>query len=457
MRFDSGGALALAPGARFDFPRVAFTATSGGLDDAANQMHRFQRQSVFPRLAANDPPLVQFNSWYPFPGQPDVAEMKRCADIARELGAEVFVLDSGWYNRVSWEKEVGDYEPNPKKFPNGLEELASYVHAQGLKFGIWVEIESAGLESRLFREHPEWCLQYNGAPLRKGDRYHLNFALPEVRAWAHATLDRLARDYKLDWVKIDYNVDIGADFDPADAGDVLYRHISGYYRWLDELRAKHPNLIVENCSSGGLRFDLGITAHTHSTWLSDVVAPLPSLQLGYGCTLEFAPQACNHWMVGDGDNGRVDLTKPPGWWDFLFRVPMNGQFGISSRVFDWNPALTKRAQANVALYKRLRETLVNADVYHLTPQPDHNSPQGWMAIEYAAPDRARAVLFAYRLARSEAKQAFPLRGLDPDRTYKISEDGRPLGSFPGKALAEGLPVTLDAEWRAAAIEIEAAR
>jgi len=92
-------------------------------------------------------------------------------------------------------------------------------------------------------------------------------------------------------------------------GTVLYHHIRGYYAWRDELCAAHPRLVIENCSSGGLRFDLGILAHTHTTWLSDRVAPLPSLQLAYGATLEFTPQVCTHWMVGDAEDGTVDRQR----------------------------------------------------------------------------------------------------------------------------------------------------
>jgi len=460
MAFDFGGSLALAPGETFVLPRAAMTASTGDLDDAANQLHRFQRQFVFPHVATNAPPLVQFNSWYPFPGNLDVQQMKRCADIAAALGAEVFVLDAGWYNRKNWESEMGDYAPDPLKFPHGLEELSNHVRSKGLKFGIWVEIEVLGAESKLFAEHPEWCFRLNGEPLRKGRRYHLDFSKPEARAWARSTLDRLIKDYGLDWVKIDYNIDIGDRFDPEPQGerrgDALYRHLTAYYKWLDEMRAAHPGLVIENCSSGGLRFDIGILEHAHTTWLSDEVAPLPSVQLAYGCTLEFAPQACNHWMVGDKDNGTVDMAKPAGWWDFIFRVPMNGQFGISSRVFDWSPELTRRAQENVALYKRLRKSLAAADVYHLTPPPAHNDPSGWMAIEYAAPDRGGAVLMAYRLGRSNATEVFRLRGLDPARTYRVTVEERGAGTFGGAALEkEGLPVKLTEEWRSAVIEVRA--
>ena len=131
--------------------------------------------------------------------------------------------------------------------------------------------------------------------------------------------------------------------------------------------------------------------------------------------------------------GRSESDGAPGWWDFMLRVPMNGQFGISSRVFDWPPELRRRAADNVALYKRLRKVIQGADVYHLTPQPARDNPTGWMAIEYAQPGGRRGALLAYRLGNSEPRQVFHLRGIK----------------------AAPVTVQLDEEWRAAVIEIEA--
>jgi alpha-galactosidase len=458
MRFDFGGALAVARGARFELPEVAFTAATGGLDDAANRMHRYQREYVMPKTPANDPALVQFNSWYPFQGKMTVAEMKRCADVASRLGAEVFVLDAGWYNKKDWSRELGDYQADPVAFPHGIEELSEYVRAKGMKFGIWVEIENAGTESQLFRDHPDWFLAYDGRPVLQGSRHQLDFSKPEVRRWADTTVDRLVHDYKLTWMKIDYNIDVGDRFDPHGqerSGDVLYRHLTNYYRWLDQARLRHPQLVIENCSSGGLRLDLGILAHSHTTWLSDEVQPKPSAQLGYGCTVEFAQEACNHWMVGENHNGDVKESDP-GWWDYMLRVPMNGQYGISSRVFDWSPDLMKRAVENVALYKRLRGVIKGADVYHLTPPPAHTNPQGWMAIQYASPDSRRSVVMAYRLENGEGQRAFRLRGLDPARSYRVIQEGGANSVVQGVELASrGLTLQLDADWRSAVVELQA--
>lgn len=459
MRHDFGGPLTLGAGESFALPRVALTAAAGTLDDAANRMHRWQRTYVVPRSATNTPLLVQFNSWYPYGAAVTAENMMRAADDAAALGAEVYIMDSGWYTSGDWTRTLGDYEANRAAFPNGIEELAAHVRRRGMKFGLWVEIENVGLESRTYREHPDWCLPYLGKPAIAWDRCQLDFAKPEVRRWARATIDRLVQDYGLEWLKVDYNIDVGERFDPAGpdrAGRRLHDHIVAFYGFLDELRAAHPALVIENCSSGGLRFDTGIMAHAHTTWVSDNVDPFASLQLGWGCTLQFAAELCNHWMVGDRDDGEVDQTKPPGWWDFLFRVPMTGQFGISSRITEWDEPLRRRAMENIAHYKRIRGTIAGADVHHLTPAPGLERPRGWMAIQYVAPDSARSVVLAYRLAGGSPEETLRLRGLAADREYEISVDGKPLRRASGAALARvGVRVALEEEWRAAVLELEA--
>jgi alpha-galactosidase len=460
MRFDFGGALTLSPRESFPLPVVAFTSSDAGMDEAANQMHRYQREYAFSPNPANSPPLVQFNSWYPFPGKMTVEEMKRCAALAAKMGAEVFVLDAGWYNKKNWNTELGDYQADPVAFPNGIQELANYARQLGMKFGIWVEIENVGADSDIFREHPDWCLKYDGQPIKRGDRLQLDFSKPEVRRWARSVIDRLARDYGIQWLKIDYNIEIGDEFDPPASdsrrGDVLHRQVTNYYAWLDEVRTTHPDLVIENCASGGLRLDAGIMSHTNTTWLSDEVRPKPSLQLAYGCTLEFTPGVCNHWMVGDTTSGDVLAGDSHSWWDFMFRVPMNGQFGISSKVFDWPQDLLQHATDSVALYKRIRSTIAQADVYHLTQQPAHSNPKGWMAIEYVGPKVDKSVLMAYRLDDGQAVQTFKLKGLMPWSEYRVTTEGKDIGTMTGRALMEqGLVVKLETPWSASVTELQA--
>jgi alpha-galactosidase len=459
VRFDFGGAMQLAPGDSFDAPEAAIAASAGDMDDLANQFHRYQREFVVPKSKINSPPLVQFNSWYPFPGKMTVADMKKAADAAAEMGAEVFVLDAGWYNKKDWSRELGDYKADRVAFPKGIEELSEHVRAKGMKFGIWVEIENAGPESEIFKTNPDWFFQKDGKPLTEGVRSMMDFSNAHASYRAREVLEKLVKDYELSWVKIDYNIDIGERFDPAGMkrpGDRLINHLRAYYNWLDWARGEFPNLIIENCSSGGLRFDLGLIGHTHTTWLSDEILPKPSLALGWGCALEFLPEACNHWMVGDTHQGDVKNTSDLGWMEFMLRVPMNGQYGLSSKIFDWTPAMRKLAADNIAIYKRIRTVIAGGDTYHLTPQPNIDDPRGWMAMQYSQPDQRRSVVLAYRLPGGETSRQFKLRGLDPALTYAVKLDGKPLTEAKGSDLASsGLRVALNAEWRAAVVELEA--
>jgi alpha-galactosidase len=135
---------------------------------------------------------------------------------------------------------------------------------------------------------------------------------------------------------------------------------------------------------------------------------------------------------------------------------MNGQFGISSKVFDWPPELLQQAAKNVALYKRIRSTIVESDVYHLTEPPAHNAPRGWMAIQYVVPGAAKSVLMVYRLEESLAPQTFKLRGLNPAAEYRIARDGTSVETRTGRALMEdGISVNLATPWRATVVELQA--
>src|SRR5258708_16163055 len=105
----------------------------------------------------------------------------------------------------------------------------------------------------------------------------------------------------------------------------------------------------------------------------------------------------------------------------MLRVPMNGQFGISSRIFDWPPELTQRVIENVKLYKRIRATIADASVYHLTPPPDHNHPTGWMALQSISEDRKRSILMAYRAAKGEPPEPFHLANLHPPPPHLLTD------------------------------------
>lgn len=485
--FDFGGAARLAPNDVLALPAVAFTATTGDLDDAANNLHRYQR-TVIAHTSTNTPPLIVFNTWQMMRRNPTADQVKHYADLIAPIGIEGLVIDSGWFRHIHQPTPTspadpkafpifGDWESDPEYFPKGLRDVSDYVHGKGMKFGVWVEIETVSRKSEVARLHPDWMLSYNGKPIAGGaDRIYLNFAIPAARAWARSVFERLITQDKVDWFKLDYNVNPGDEFDPSSpserTGTVLDQHHAAYYALLDEVRIAHPDVVLENCASGGLRANIAILSHTHTSWTSDVIEPKRNAQLDYGCTVEFVPEVCEHWMTGDpngdssGDSekGEVHAQSSRAWMETMMRLPMAGQLGFSSIVPDWPAEFREVAVQGIADYKRIRPIIAAADTYHLTPPPAAGPhPQGWLAIEFAQPAEhdlsantaTHAVVLAVRLENGEAARALHLRGLDPSARYGVTINRKASGSMTGAELHDrGLNVALTNDWDSALIELQ---
>lgn len=456
--FDNGF-LMLLPGQRFELPETVMSGAAGSMDQAANNLHRYQRDYALKKQPDDVPLLVQFNSWFPLQQTITAENLIPYIDKASELGCEAFTIDAGWFTKKAWDREAGDWQTNKKTFPAGLGTVADHVRSRGMKFGLWFELESFGDQSDMFKQHPDWCLQYDGKPVVAMNRSHPDYSHPEVFQWA---LDQFAAMYKecngIDWVKLDYNISIGSTFETREgtkAGDRLHNHVVAYYAWLDTLQAHYPKLFIENCSSGAMRLDLGIAKHTHASFISDETSPNPSLGMAWSSTLEYLPRALNHWVVGMGNHYAViDQSLSAGYWDYMFKIPMNGQFGISSRILEWSPELWQCALDNVRLYKRIRSVIANADCYHLTSQPDYVNPQGWTVMQYVAPSARQSLVMAYRTQGGEPEFIARLNGLNKDKHYRVSIGGVVKGTYTGASLQkDGLRILLDEEYRACVVEL----
>ncbi|MDR2232033.1 MAG: alpha-galactosidase [Tannerella sp.] len=459
--FDNGF-LQLMPGQTVRMPEGIFTLARSAMDEAANNLHHYQKDYVLPAPPKGMFMPVQFNSWYPLRHSISKDNLMPYIDKAAELGCEVFILDAGWFVKKNWDTEVGNWETNREKFPGGLGGVSAYVRKKGMKFGVWFEIENVADSARVLLEHPEWCLQYDGKPVRKDGRSQLDFSKPEVFAWAMRQFDNIYRESGgLDWVKLDYNISIGSNFENDEGvktGISLLYHIFSYYNWMDSLRSKYPGLFVESCASGALRLDMGILRHCHAAYVSDETSPNPSLGMTWSATMEFLPIARNHWVVGHGTNiPYIDNSwSEAGYLDFMFKVPMNGQWGISSLITEWSPELQQIAKQNVSLFKRIRSVIAEADCYHLTPQTDFYNPEDWAVFQYVADNQEKSVIMAYRTQGGDKQFIARLKGLDADKKYHVSSDGKSLGIFSGAKLSQdGLVITLDEEFRACAIELAA--
>lgn len=457
--FDNGE-LVLAPGREVILPEVALSGAYGSMDRAANNLHAYQREYAFKKQPDQMPLLVQFNSWFPLQQTITAENLIPLIDRAGELGCESFTIDAGWFTKNAWDREAGDWQTNKRTFPQGLGVIADHVRSKGMRFGLWFELESLGDQSDMLKRHPDWCLQYDGRPVMAMNRAHLDYSKPEVFEWALGQFDAMYKECNgIEWVKLDYNISIGSEFETAaglKSGDCLRKHIFAYYDWLDTLQVRYPHLLIENCSSGAMRLDLGVAKHTHTSFISDETSPDPSLGMAWSSTLEYIPRALNHWVVGMGNHDPViDQSLPKGYWDFMFKIPMNGQFGVSSRILDWGPELWQCALDNIKLYKRIRHTIADADCYHLTGQPDYKDSRGWMALQYVNTSSGNSLLMAYRTRCEDPDFTAKLQGLNSNGRYKVSIEGVAKGVYTGRELErDGLRIHLDEEYRACVVELD---
>lgn len=444
----------LAPGAAFTSPPVAL-ALGDTLNQVSQSYARVGRQYWYPPNALADTLPVEWNHWWPYEDD-DITEAVFADNVNRAaaLGVEVCTLDAGWFGPADvgthWEHYRGDWDrENEQRFPAGIRAVADHVHARGMKFGLWCEIEGLGLHAQVAVDHPDYVA------LRAGERLgYVCFGHPAVQAWAYQTLARLITHYTADWIKLDFNVDPGAGCSRTDhghqAGDGLYAHVAGYYRTLERLRADFPAVLLENCSSGGLRADLGLLRRTDTTYVSDTDWPEHGLQTFWGASTMLAADRLLHWTFSEWrpttpppkqifDPNAPSLT--PKRWEYYARISMLGGFGLSQKLPTLPAWLTQRVGQQIKLYQeQVRRFVKQADLYRLTDQPRRSGEgERWAAFQYSLPDKAEHLLFVFRLPGAEAERAIRLQGLEPERLYTITGlegEVAPRRQLTGQALME---------------------
>ena len=354
-------------------------------------------------LTLNARSSVQFNSWFPYQGEPPVAVMKGYVASAAALGCEIFVLDAGWYTNEQtdpaedWWLRTGDWLVNRTLFPAGLEELSNYCREQGIEFGIWMEPESVGPNARIRTTHPEWLHAIGGRAALHDRRGILNLGVPAAREWILERILSILHSTGARWLKWDFNIDLAqggwAEGLPDDLvrQDPITAHYQALYRLQDELLRAMPDLTLEMCSSGGSRFDAAILSHSHAYWLSDQTHPLMKLAIHFGSQLAHPPEQCNDWLVEwPPHEAQHDPLRAPGGecGDLAFRtrVAMLGSFGISAPVEKWSSSDFNTVREHVAWYKQVARPVIQVgNQYLLTEAPPLDGNGDWAAIWYVLP------------------------------------------------------------------------
>ncbi len=403
------GELTLAPGEAYETPVLYAARSDAGLNGLSDRFHPFVRRCILGGRLAGKPRPVNFNTWEAVYFRHELAELKALADLAAEVGAERFVLDDGWFlGRDDDTTSLGDWRPDPRKYPNGLGPLIDHVRGLGLEFGLWVEPEMANAKSRLLAAHPDWTLHAGDRrqPLGRG-QYVLDLTRAEVAGAIFAQLDALLAAHPIGYLKWDMNRDLTH---AASLGrPASHRQTLAAYALIDALRAAHPGIEIESCASGGGRADYEILKRTERIWTSDNNDPLDRQSIQRGFSVFFPPEVMGA-HVGPSPShttGRRTSLATRAWTAFF------GHMGIEADVRGFSEAERAQLAQIIALYKEHRARLHGGRTLRLDAEPG--------AIAFMVVGETGALLSYARLETMRHAGLAPLRlaGLDPDARYRI--------------------------------------
>jgi len=248
----------LKPGECFTTVPVAVGVANADFDAAMGQLTRYRRR-IRRKNADNEKLPVIFNDYMNcLFGDPTTEKELPLIDAAAEIGCEYYVIDAGWYAKGQWWDSVGEWQQSKERFPNGIEEVTDYIRKKGMVPGLWLELEVMGIHCEKAKKVPDdWFFVRHGRRVFDRSRYQLDFRNPEVLKHVNEVVDRVVNQYHVGYIKMDYNMEpgIGTELHADSVGQGMLEHERAYLAWLDCIFEKYPELVIENCSSGGLRTD----------------------------------------------------------------------------------------------------------------------------------------------------------------------------------------------------------
>ena len=417
------GEVVLRVGSTYETPWLVAAWSASGLDGLGDRFHRHVRaRPQHPRRAR---PVV-LNTWEAAYFDHDVDRLRELATSAATLGVERFVLDDGWFRgRRDDRKGLGDWTVDTEVWPDGLHPLVDHVRRLGMEFGLWVEPEMVNRDSDLARDHPDWVLgAHDDDPPGWRHQQVLDLRVPGACAHVRDALLALLDEYDIAFLKWDMNRDL------VDTGGAVHEQTLAVLRLLAELRATHPSLEIESCSSGGARVDLAVLEHTDRVWASDCNDALERQAIQRWTCLLVPPELVGA-HVGPPEahtTGRVHRLS------FRGATALFGHVGIEWDVTALNRAEAAELAGWIALHKAERDLLHSGRVV----RGDHPDDSLWVHGVVSA-DRDRALYGLVAVATSPFAVPLPVRlpGLDPDRDYHVEVVGPPPASTPPRLSPAG--------------------
>jgi len=374
----------LKTGKTITTPKVHIGYLTSDLDGCIQASHRHIRSSVFLVSPKMKRPLLTHNSYFLGFDNLDESAILSDIDLACELGAEVYMIDAGWYGRASDERRksgpyprlMGDWVPG-EWFPRGFSPIVKRIREKGMLFGLWIESELI----RVIKDYHVDIIRFDGAPMS-----------------SH----------------------IGERIEDGYIENITWRHYETLYAIMENLVKQFPNLLIENCCGGGGRLDLGILSRSHRTQITDETRPPRTVQILNGISMMLPPEFCFMYPPLENKFGPYDM-------DFLFRVILFTGFYYGVHMEE-NPDYLAGLKRYINLYKNfVAPMLPGCKVYHHTPvirleDEEGEKPTPYCVWEYTSADCNTALVGVFKLTAAPEPYRFHPKGLINDRKYRLTFD-----------------------------------
>lgn len=434
--------MELKPGETFEAPSILCGYSPCGFETMSHNLHRFARDFIVHKGIR---PIL-YNSWEATEFHVNSRDQIKLAQKARELGAELFVLDDGWFGeRHSTQNGLGDWYVNEGKFPNGLEELIGAVKDLGMMFGLWVEPEMVNPKAQLYQDHPDWIYHYE---TRVSDtsrvQYVLNVTKPEVREFIYNMLDHLLTKYDIDYIKWDANRPISQT---GPQRDIWYKHIQTVYDIVRELKKKHPQVLFEACASGGGRIDYGILSIFDDFWTSDNTDAYDRLYIQDAYSRIYPIKAMRAWVTDCPNflSARVIPLK------FRYHSAMMGSLGIGCNILKFTDEETELSKDMIRQYKEIRPIVQEGDFYRL----DNPSANKYFLYEYLKGEQGLIFVFLPQSKVGHRGTTIRLRGLEEEVRYTLHTSKGDITKSGSYLMYHGLELKLSGDYASVIIPFEA--
>ncbi len=346
----------LKPGERFTSVPVAVGVSDADFDKAMGQLTKYRRMIRRPNADNENLPVI-FNDYMNcLFGAPTTEKELPLIDAAAEIGCEYYVIDAGWYAPGEWWDSVGEWQPSIERFPNGIEEVTEYIRKKGMVPGLWLELEVMGINCEKAKKAPDdWFFVRHGKRVFDRSRYQLDFRNPEVIAHVDEVIDRVVNKYGVGYIKMDYNIEpgIGTELYADSVGQGMLEHERAYLAWLDGIFQKYPGLVIENCSSGGLRTDYAMLSRYSIQSTSDQEDYRNYATIAANAAAALTPEQAAVWSY-PMKNGDMEETIYNMVNALLLRIHQSGH------IVEISPSRRELVKEGIEYYKKIRSDIRQA-------------------------------------------------------------------------------------------------